>query len=118
MNKYGELAKTHWAKTDPARYQAIGDPELFFATLGEQAENEIQELAQRLAGPDQPGEEYLEKVGRLNMARVQAEEAVLGELVWITPPREEESERPASDAATQATREIHTALFSEDDETP
>src|SRR4051794_1776735 len=60
MNKYGELAKTHWARTDPARYAAIDDPEAFFAGLGEQAESQIQELAQRLAGPDRPGEEYLE----------------------------------------------------------
>src|SRR5438552_17187697 len=64
MNKYGELAKNHWARTDPAHYAAIEDPEAFFAALGEQAESQIQELAQRLAGPDRPGEEYLQKVGR------------------------------------------------------
>jgi hypothetical protein len=116
MNKYGELAREHWARTDPARYAAIEDPETFFAALGEQAESQIQELAQRLAGPDQPGEEYLQKVGRLNMARLQAEEAVLGELVWIAAP--EQSERPATDPATQAMRDVHRALFAEDDETP
>jgi hypothetical protein len=117
MNKYAKLANEHWARTDPARYAAIEDPEAFFSALGEQAESQIQELAERLAGPDQPGEEYLQKVGRLNMARLQAEEAVLGELVWIAPSQE--SEAPATDFATQTLREMHRGLFSEgDDETP
>ena len=77
MNKYGAIARSHWARTDPARFQAIADPETFFANLGEQAENQVRQLAATLAGPDQPGEEYLQKVGRLNMARLQAEEVVL-----------------------------------------
>lgn len=108
MSKYGEIAKSHWARTDPARFQAIADPETFFANLGEQAENQIQELAATLAGPDRPGEEYLQKVGRLNMARLQAEEAVLAELVWIPEPGGE-SEDPATDWVTQTMRAIHEA---------
>ena len=114
MNKYGKLAMSHCAKTDPARYAAIVDPETFFGELGEQAESQIQELAQRLAGPDEPGEEYLQKAGRLNMARLQAEEAVLSELVWIAGP--EESERPATDLVTETMRDVHRTLFEEDDE--
>ncbi len=83
MNKYAKRAKDHWETTDPERYRAIEDPETFFRDAGETVETQIQELAQRLAGPDPPGEEYLEKVGRLNMARLQAEEAVLADLVLI-----------------------------------
>ena len=75
---------------------------------GEQAESQVQQLAATLAGPDQPGEEYLQKVGRLNMARLQAEEAVLAELVWIPQPGEE-SEEPATDWVTQTMRAIHEA---------
>ena len=71
------------------RYATIADPQTFFQELGEQAETQIQELAARLAGPDQPGEEYLQKVGRLNMARLQAEEAILTELVLISGPQQE-----------------------------
>jgi hypothetical protein len=114
MNKYGKLARNHWAKTDPARYAAIEEPETFFRALGQQAESQIQELAQRLAGPDRPGEEYLQKVGRLNMARLQAEEAVLSELVWIAGPGE--SEQPATDSVTETMRDMHRALFAEDDD--
>jgi hypothetical protein len=35
MNNYGESARSHWAKTDPARLAAIEDPETFVQTLGE-----------------------------------------------------------------------------------
>lgn len=107
MNKYAKLAMSHWAATDPQRYQAIADPQTFFRELGETAETQIQELTQSLAGPDQPGEEYLDKVGRLNMARLQAEEVVLTDLVWISPPQE--TEAPASDWVTQTLRAIHEA---------
>ncbi|MGH2839674.1 MAG: TnpV protein [Solirubrobacteraceae bacterium] len=114
MNKYAKLAMSHWKRTDPARYEAIEDPQTFFRDLGEQAEAEIQTLATRLAGPDQPGEEYLEKVGRLNMARLQAEEAVLAQLILIEEPQA--SETPAGDQVSEAMRAVHEALFEEDDE--
>lgn len=114
MNKYGELARRHWTRSDPQRTAALEDPETFFHRLGEEAETEIQALSAQLAGPDQPGEEYLEKVGRLNMARLQAEEAVLQELILIPGPAE--SEAPATDSLNATMREVHQALFEEDDE--
>jgi hypothetical protein len=115
MNKYGQLVMRHWERTDPARYQALEDPQTFFRELGEQAETQIQELAASLAGPDQPGEEYLQKVGRLNMARLQAEEAVLSDLILIPEPAPAET-TPATDRVTQTMRDVHRALFEEDDE--
>ena len=105
--KYGDLAKRHWTRTDPARVQAMTDPEAFFRELGEQVETQVQEVMLSLAGPDQPGEQYLQKVGRLNMARLQAEEVVLTDLVWISGP--DETEEPATDWMTQTLREIHEA---------
>lgn len=114
MNKYAKLAMSHWKRTDPDRYAAITDPQTFFQELGEQAETQIQELAARLAGPDQPGEEYLQKVGRLNMARLQAEEAILTELVLISGP-EEETPDPTTEWVTQTMREM--AASDEDDAT-
>ncbi|MGI8412391.1 MAG: TnpV protein [Solirubrobacteraceae bacterium] len=107
MNKYAQLAQRHWQRTDPDRYAQIEDPRAFFTALGERAETEIQAMADSLAGMDQPGETYLEKVGRLNMARLRAEEAILSELVWIPAP--EEIEEPANDWVTQTMREIHQA---------
>ena len=88
MNDYGRLAMVHWRRWLPARYAAIQDPEVFFSTLGRQAENQVLDLAEQLEGPDLPGETYLEKIGRLNMARMQAEELVLREVILLEPEPE------------------------------
>jgi hypothetical protein len=85
MNDYGHLAMEHWRRWLPARYAAIGQPEVFFSTLGLQAENQVLDLAERLEGPDLPGETYLGKVGRLNMAKLQAREQVLREVILLEP---------------------------------
>jgi hypothetical protein len=94
MNKYGRMAIRHWETTDPDRFQQIPerDRKTFFTELGERAEMEIQQLQDQLAGPDRAGESYLEKVGRLNMARLQAEEQVLPELILIAPPSSSEQD--------------------------
>ena len=88
MNDYGHLAMMHWRRWLPTRYATIQDPEVFFSTLGRQAENQVLDLAEQLEGPDLPGETYLEKIGRLNMARMQAEELVLREVILLEPEPE------------------------------
>lgn len=85
MNEYGRRALEHWQRTKPQELSTIPDPEVFFSTLGETVASQVDELADRLAGPDPVGEGYLEKVGRLNAAKRQAEELVLAELVYSTP---------------------------------
>ena len=73
---------SHWQRTDPDRYAEIPEPkETFFQQLGEQAEREIQQLEDAIAGSDPPNEDYLTKVGRLNAARQAAQERVLAELI-------------------------------------
>ncbi|HUA03821.1 MAG TPA: hypothetical protein VMB27_07965 [Solirubrobacteraceae bacterium] len=88
------MAIRHWETTDPGRFQQIpeSDRDTFFTELGERAEMAIQRLQDQLAGPDPPEESYLEKVGRLNMARLQAEERVLAELILIPPPSSSEQD--------------------------
>lgn len=85
MNQYGAMAQRHWARWLPERYAAISDPDSFFSNLGQEAATRIAGLAAELAGSDPPGEGYLVKVGRLNMARLQAEEVVLQELILLPP---------------------------------
>jgi hypothetical protein len=94
MNKYAHMAIRHWQTFLPDRLRAIpeSDRTRFFAELGEQAASEIEELQMQLAGPDPVGEGYLEKVGRLNAARMQAEEKVLSELILLAPEDEEEDD--------------------------
>ena len=85
MNRYGVLARDHWARWLPGRYAAIEDPDSFFSDLGHQAAARIDSLAQDLAGDDQPGEGYLGKAGRLGEARHRAEQIVLTEDILLAP---------------------------------
>jgi hypothetical protein len=99
VNRYGKMARDHWARWLPIQYAAIEDPDSFFSDLGSQAEARIDSLAQDLAGDDQPGEGYLGKAGRLGEARHRAEQIVLTEDILLPPepgadPDEEKSDRP------------------------
>ena len=94
MNRYGQMARKHWARWLPARYAAIKDPTSFFSDLGNQAEQRIDQLTDRLAGEDPPGEDYLAKAGRLGQARMQAEEIVLAELILLPPETDEDQDQP------------------------
>jgi hypothetical protein len=87
VNQYGTLALQHWKQWLPARYAAISDPEDFFSALGEQVAAEIASTwAEMSAAEGNPaGESYLDRVGRLNMIRKQAEETVLDRLVLLPP---------------------------------
>ena len=106
MNKYAHMAIRHWQTFLPDRFQAIpeNEREAFFTELGEQAAAEIEDLQMQLAGPDPKGEGYLEKVGRLNAARMQAEEKVLAEMILLAPEDQEEDDSlPAEDRQWLAT---------------
>jgi hypothetical protein len=79
MNHYGDLARTHWATYRPRQYREISDPETFFTVLGEQISDEIAALTALLEGQAPAGETFLAKIGRLNMAKLTAQEQVLRE---------------------------------------
>lgn len=96
MNKYGTMARSHWETWLPERYAAIREPDSFFSTLGQEAEQQIEELADQIAGDGQPGEGYLERAGRLAAARSQAEEIVLPQMVLPEP-----EPGPAADPAEE-----------------
>jgi hypothetical protein len=99
MNTYGKFAQDTWKMLAPSQYELIVDSETWFTNLGNEAENAVGDLAVKIAGPDPLGETYLEKVGRLNAAKMQAEEIVRAEM--LTPQAEdlvedEEDEDPPS----------------------
>ena len=77
MNRYGQLILEHWQRHRPAELAGIEDQTSFFSTLGRETQRQVEELAERIAGEDRPGEEYLDKVGRLREARMTAESEVL-----------------------------------------
>ena len=86
MNRYGAMARSHWARWLPQQYAAISDPGSYFSKIGQEAARQIDELTTELAGDGQPGEDYLARAGRLAAARSQAEEIVLPQ--QILPPPE------------------------------
>jgi hypothetical protein len=100
MNRYGVMARSHWARWLTRRYATISDPDSFFSTLGQETARQIDELAAELAGDDQPGEGYLEKAGRLTAARSQAEEIILPQQVLLTPEPETSEDPEENDPAT------------------
>ncbi|MEX5296965.1 TnpV protein [Kocuria sp. CPCC 205268] len=92
MNTYGKFAQEAWKTTAPAEYALIPDPDQWFERLGEEAAQRVGELMMELAGPDPVGESYLEKVGRLNASKMQAEEIVRAEMLTPDPSVQEEPE--------------------------
>ena len=83
MNEYGRSAQRTWQMLAPTAYNQIEDPETYFAELGEQAADQVVDLTRQIQGPDLPNETYFQKVGRINAAKMQAEEIVRAEL--LTP---------------------------------
>jgi hypothetical protein len=79
INRYGARARGHWQEHRPQEYAQISDPDAFFGRLGRQIADDVTTLSFSIAGDDPEGETYLKKVGRLRMARLQAEEQVLRE---------------------------------------
>lgn len=84
MNRYGAMARRHWARWLPQQYVAIGVPE-DFTTLGEDMARQIDELTDVLADDDRPGKRYLAQVRRLMVARSVAEEIILPDRVLPDP---------------------------------
>lgn len=89
MNPYGAIAAKHWKEWLPDRYNRIQDPDSFFSKLGEEIQVRVQELSRALAGDDPPGETYMQKLGRLNMAHQNAESQVLRGMALLEPENPE-----------------------------
>lgn len=81
MNKYGRQAMRHWQEHLPQRYRQIEDPDSFFTDLGEQMQQQVTATKRSLAGDDPGGETFMDKLGRLNMAEVNAVEQVMREML-------------------------------------
>ena len=85
MNRYGRQAMQHWQTHLPNRYAKIENPQQHFTSLGNQVQDEIENLAANQAAQEGPAGTYLDQVGRLNRIQAQAEEQVLAERVLLPP---------------------------------
>lgn len=85
MNKYGAQAMQMWQELAPTALAAVDDPNQHFSTLGQEALEQVTSLTIELSGPDVAGETYFEKIGRIENAKLRAEEIVRADLL-IPPP--------------------------------
>ena len=87
MNEYATMARDHWREHLPARYAQIEDPDAWFTQLGEEVAAEIAGLwaEMSLKAGNPPGEDFMDRVGRLNAIRKQAEEIILADRVLLPP---------------------------------
>ncbi|WP_336624998.1 MULTISPECIES: hypothetical protein [unclassified Microbacterium] len=91
MNHYGQRIRAHWETYRPEELAALEDPERFFTEAGEELSTTIATLSAQMAGPDLPGEQYLEKVARLRNAQATATEIAWAQsgLLQVEASREE-----------------------------
>ena len=82
MNKYGLLAQEHWQRYAPNRYESLDNPQEYFTEMGEAISNEIEVISDHLQRQLPKNLEFMDRLGQMNMIWYQAEEAVLGELVY------------------------------------
>jgi hypothetical protein len=97
MNQYGLLAQKHWRTWLPERYSTIPDPASFFSQLGTEVSDRIASVELDLLEPDDPTEEHLTRVGRRRMARLQAEELVLSEMVLLPTEGQSDSDEDSDE---------------------
>ncbi|WP_440581098.1 hypothetical protein [Streptomyces sp. PT19] len=85
MNQYGRLAQQHWQELRSGRIAEIDDPEAFFTELGSDVQDDVRVrwTVERLNAPAVAGESFLERAGRLQHLRHEAEGEVLRELVLL-----------------------------------
>ena len=114
MNTYGKFAQEAWKTTAPAEYALIPDPDQWFESLGEEAAQRVGELMMELAGPDRKGETYLEKVGRLNASKMQAEEIVRAEMLTPDPSVQQEPEEDEEETGVAQMLRVVEQLNRED----
>ena len=61
MNKYGQMALSHWQATALSRVAELNDPAAFFEAMGLEMQAQVTNLASTLAGSDRQGETFLQK---------------------------------------------------------
>jgi hypothetical protein len=103
MGRIAVLAEEHYRKFLPKTYAELSNPQEFFQNLEDEADSQIDDLSDRLAGEDPPGEEFLAKAARLRSARQRAEELVMRETVLLDPATVEPEQEPED-------QELQTAL--------
>jgi hypothetical protein len=91
-NQYATQAKRRYEESMPSRLEGIPESERdsFYSTLGEQILELVQRYELDLRGPDPENEDFIARMGRFNMARLQAEELARAEVLPTPDPEEDD----------------------------
>lgn len=81
MNQYGAQIRRHWQRHRPRELAELRDPEAFFTEQGQLADQQIQDQARKLEAQAEEPTGFLERLGRMNNARFEAEATVMRELL-------------------------------------
>lgn len=87
LDRYARAAEAHMRTYLPARYHQIDDPEAYFTQLGEEIAGQVHALEITLAATEPAATDYLVRAGQLRAARMEAEEIVFSDLVYLPPER-------------------------------
>lgn len=90
MDSYTTLAY-HWLEGQPNPSSVTNDPQEWAVETGQRIRHRIRELTDQLAPPI-PGEEYLDRLGRLNSAWQTATEVAIDEHLPFYDPAPDENE--------------------------
>lgn len=99
QSRYVEIVKERYENWLPERLAEIPEDERgsFYSTLAQEIDERVQSLELDLRGPGPVGEGFMERVGRFNMAHVQAEEMALAEVLPEPEPEAEVPDTPVID---------------------
>lgn len=98
MNGYGRLALSMWQQLAPTALAEMDDPSRHFSMLGEEALEQVTTLTAQLEGPDLPGETTFDKIGRIQNAKLRAEEIVRADLLMPPPEVQDLTDDEIQDA--------------------
>ncbi|MFE0775837.1 hypothetical protein [Streptomyces sp. NPDC058861] len=91
MNHFGAQIMRHWQTERLGEYQELRNPAEYFTQLGEEIAEQVEMRARSMAGTAPPKEGYLERLQRLNSARLGAEDEVVREYLL-----QEQDQKPIS----------------------
>jgi len=103
LGRWGAVAKDHYERFVPSRVAGMSEEERnsFYSELGRDMEEMVETYELALRGPDPDREEFLARLGRFNMARLQAEERVRAEFLPAPGPEDDlDPDRPATPVMT------------------
>lgn len=86
LNRFGRFAWESWRELAPTALAQIPDPSGHFSRVGETALAQWTDLWPELVEPDLEGEDFHHKAGRIEAAKMRAEEIIRAEL--LVPPQE------------------------------